>query len=345
MPSSRFPLRVPVGVRAVAFLFVMTAATLSAQPGAAPAKTKGAPPPPRVPAGVVAHRDLAYVAGGHERQKLDLYLPEKSAGPLPVIVWVHGGGWQGGSKNQCRPLADGFVARGYAVASIGYRLSGDAIFPAQLEDCKAAVRWLRARARDYGLDPARFAAWGSSAGGHLVALLGTTGDVPDFDVGAHRDQPSRVQAVVDWFGPTDFNAMDRHAPPGAGLKHDAPNSPESKLIGAPIADPAHRAKVRRADPITYVSAGDPPFLIMHGDADGTVPHHQSVLLYDALAAAGVPVRFVTLAGAGHGTGGFGAPAAAELVASFLDHRLKGADTAAARWPAASRATLPAAAPR
>ncbi len=322
-----------------ATLFLAMSALASAQPGAAKAKTKGAPPPPRVPAGVVAHRDLAYVVGGHERQKLDLYVPEKSGGALPVIVWVHGGGWQGGSKNQCRPLADGFVARGYAVASVGYRLSGEAIFPAQLEDCKAAVRWLRAHARDYGLDPARFAAWGSSAGGHLVALLGTAGDVPEFEVGAHRDQSSRVQAVVDWFGPTDFNAMDRHAPAGAGLKHDSPNSPESKLIGAPIADPANRAKVKRADPVTYVSAGAPPFLIMHGDADATVPHHQSVLLHDALAAAGVPVRFVTLEGAGHGTGGFGTPAAAELVASFLDHRLKGADTAAARWPTASRATL------
>ncbi len=328
---------------ALATLFFAMSAVASAQPGAAKAKTKGAPPPPRVPAGVVAHRDLAYVVGGHERQKLDLYVPEKSGGALPVIVWVHGGGWQGGSKNQCRPLADSFVARGYAVASVGYRLSGEAIFPAQLEDCKAAVRWLRAHARDYGLDPARFAAWGSSAGGHLVALLGTAGDVPEFEVGANRDQSSRVQAVVDWFGPTDFNAMDRHAPPGAGLKHDAPNSPESKLIGAPIADPANRAKVKRADPVTYVSAGAPPFLIMHGDADATVPHHQSVLLHDALAAAGVPVRFVTLERAGHGTGGFGAPAAAELVASFLDHRLKGADTAAARWPIASRAALKAAA--
>src|SRR5204862_2061067 len=137
--------------------------------------------PPRVPDGVKAHRDLVYVEGGHERHKLDLYLPEKAAGPLPLLIWVHGGGWQNGSKDGCPPLRGGYLERGYAVASIGYRLSQHAVFPAQIEDCKAAIRWLRAHAQEYGLDKARFGVWGSSAGGHLVALIGTSGDVKAFD--------------------------------------------------------------------------------------------------------------------------------------------------------------------
>jgi acetyl esterase/lipase len=304
-------------------------------------KTPGAIPQPRVPAGVVAHRDLAYVAGGHERQKLDLYLPREARGPRPVIVWVHGGGWQNGSKAQCRPLAEGFVARGYAVASLGYRLSGHAIFPAQLEDCKAAIRWLRAHARDYGLDPAKFAAWGSSAGGHLVALLGTTGDLREFDVGAHMNESSAVQAVVDWFGPTDFTQMDRAAPLSGKQRHDSPQSPESKLIGGAISDPALAAKVQRANPIRYVSADDPPFLIVHGSADPLVNHHQSELLHAALVAARRPVRLHTIEGAGHGTGGFASPATIGLVATFLEFHLQGKRNAAAEWPADMHSRAPA----
>ncbi len=153
-----------------------------------PTQTSDAPAPQvqtfgpranRVPQGVTAHRDLAYVTSGHDRQKLDLYVPDQPDGPLPLIIWVHGGGWAAGSKDGCPPLRGGYTRRGYAVASIGYRLSGDAIFPAQIEDCKAAIRWLRAHAKEYNLDPDHFAAWGSSAGGHLVALLGTSGNRQD----------------------------------------------------------------------------------------------------------------------------------------------------------------------
>ena len=160
-----------------------------------------------MPDGVKAHRDLVYVGNGHERHKLDLFVPEKADGPLPLIIWVHGGGWQNGSKDGCPPLRDGYTERGYAVASINYRLSGHAVFPAQIEDCKAAIRWLRAHAKEYNLDPQRFGVWGSSAGGHLVALIGTSGDVKEFDVGANLDQSSRVQAVCDYYGPTDFTVF------------------------------------------------------------------------------------------------------------------------------------------
>ena len=274
--------------------------------------------PQRDLAGVTVHRDLAYVENGHARQKLDLYLPEKSAGPLPVIVWVHGGGWATGSKEQCG--AKRFAQQGYAVASIGYRLSGDAIFPAQIEDCKAAIRWLRAHAKDWRLDPAHFAAWGSSAGGHLVALLGTTGETKQFDVGAHLDQSSAVQAVCDFYGPTDLLQMDAHALPGARMKHDAPESPESRFLGGPVQQ--NQEKAARANPITYVSKAAPPFLIVHGSEDTTVSPHQSRLLYEALKSAGVRVRFHTLESAGHGVG-FGGPELEAMVSGFFERHLKG----------------------
>lgn len=289
--------------------------------------------PPPLPAGVTAHRDLAYVSNGHAQQKLDLFVPEKAAAPMPLIVWVHGGAWVSGDKADNPPLRRGFVQRGYAVASLNYRLSGAAIFPAQIEDCKAALRWLRAHAKDYNLDPARIGVWGGSAGGHLVALLGTTGDIKDFDVSGHLDQSSAVQAAGDYFGPTDFVQMDAHAVKGARLIHDSPQSPESRVIGGPIQDPANAAKVQRANPITYVTKGDAPFLIVHGDQDPLVPHHQSELLYAALVEAGVPVRFHTIKGAGHGEG-FGGQDVAGMVVAFFDLHLLGQKTAAADWPVA-----------
>src|SRR5205085_12369694 len=138
---------------------------------------------------------------------LDLYVPEKVQKPLPLLIWIHGGAWMSGSKDSPSPALQ-FTAKGYAVAQVGYRLSQDAKFPAQIHDCKAAVRWLRANAQKYNLDPNKFAAWGASAGGHLVALLGTTGAAAELE-GHVSDlkESSRVQAVVDWCGPTDFLEM------------------------------------------------------------------------------------------------------------------------------------------
>ncbi len=205
-----------------------------------------------------------------------------------------------------------------AVASLDYRLSQDARFPAQIEDCKAAVRWLRANAVKYGLDPERFAAWGASAGGHLAAMLGTTGDVKRFDVGENLDQSSRVQAVVDYFGPTDFLQMDAHRLPN-GQVHDAADSPESQLIGGPIQE--NKEKTALASPIVYVSPDDPPFLIVHGDADPLVPHHQSEILAAALAEAGILPDFHTVKGGGHG--GFKDPAVPAMTRNFLNKNLKG----------------------
>ena len=272
------------------------------------------PAQPNVP-NLVAHRDLEYIPGGHARQKLDLYLPEKAdpSGKKPLIVWVHGGAWLGGSKTPCPALR--FVNQGYAVASINYRLSQHATFPAQLEDCKAAIRWLRANAAQYHIDPNRIGVWGASAGGHLVALLGTTGDVKEFDVGPNAGVSSRVQAVCDFFGPTDFTKMSSFP---STMKHDAPDAPEAKLIGGPVQE--NKDKVRRANPIAYVTKDDPPFLIVHGDKDPLVPRNQSELLYDALKKAGVEATFYTVQGGGHG--GFKDPQVDVLVAQFFQKHLR-----------------------
>jgi acetyl esterase/lipase len=269
---------------------------------------------PNIPEGTRILRDLAYVPEGHERQKLDLYLPGQSEGdnPLPLIVWVHGGAWLGGNKENCPSVR--FLRSGYAAASINYRLSQHAIFPAQIEDCKAAIRFLRTNAEKYNIDPNRIGVWGASAGGHLVALLGTAGDVKEFDKGPNLHVSSRVQAVCDFFGPTDLTKMSAFT---SSMDHDAPDSPESLLIGGPVQE--NKEACMRANPITYVSKDDPPFLICHGDKDMLVPHNQSVLLDDALKKAGVNVKFHTVKDGGHG---FRDPEVDRMVLEFFDKHLK-----------------------
>ena len=265
---------------------------------------QAAEPPPRhpsvtVPEGVRTVRDLAYGQAGGRELALDLYLPPGD-GAKPLIIWVHGGAWRAGDRRGPSP-ALALLADGYAVAQISYRLSQAAKWPAQIEDCKAAVRWLHANAEKYRLDPKRFAVWGSSAGGHLVAMLGTSGGVAALD-GTTNDvkASSSVQAVVDWFGPTDFLQMDKA---GSSMKHDAPDSPESLLIGAPIQE--NKDAAAKANPITYIGRGEapPPFLIMHGTRDPLVPFNQSELLAAALKAAGADVTLRPVPNAGHGFGG------------------------------------------
>lgn len=297
-----------------AYLLVLFCAVAIAQPTNRPQPTQ-ARRVQSLPKGTRALRDVIYVPNGHERQKLDLFIPPGATNPLPLIIWVHGGAWRAGSKEQCPALR--YLQRGYAVASLNYRLSQHAVFPAQIEDCKAAVRWLRAHAKEHGIDPERFAAWGSSAGGHLVALLGTTGGVKQFDVGENLGVSSRVQAVVDFFGPTDFTRMQKHSLTNAPFNHDAADSPESRLIGGAIPD--HQEKAAAASPITYVTQDDPPFLILHGDKDPLVPYQQSELLRDALKQAGVPVTLKIIEGAGHG---FGGREIDQQVAEFFEQQLK-----------------------
>ena len=268
----------------------------------------------RVPPNVKEFKDLEYIPGGHERNKLDLYLPQQleGSGPLPLIVWIHGGAWRAGSKENCRAVR--FLDKGYAVASVNYRLSQHAIFPAQIEDCKAAIRWLRANSGQYGLDPERIGVWGSSAGGHLAALLGTAGDIKEFDVGLNLDVSSRVQAVCDFFGPTDFLQISQS---GSDMDHSAADSPVSQLIGGPIR--RNKEACKRASPINYVTKDNPPFLIIHGSQDKTVPINQSELIYEALTKKKVPVTFHTVLGAGHG---FSNPEVDKMVDDFFDAILK-----------------------
>ncbi len=263
-----------------------------------------------MPAGVTAHRDLVYVEKGHARNVLDLYVP-KSDKPLPLVIWVHGGAWQAGDKANCPAVF--LTEQGFAVASVNYRLSQHAVFPAQIEDCKAAVRWLRASAQKYNLDADRFGAWGASAGGHLVTLLGTSGGEKELEgKGGNPDVSSRVQCVVDYFGPTDFTKM--------GGSHDKVGSPESNLLGGAVQD--QKEKARAANPVTYVDKGDPPFLIVHGDKDPAVPYSQSTLLEEALKKANVPVELVTIKGGGHGGPGFFAPPKRKQVEEFFSKHLR-----------------------
>jgi acetyl esterase/lipase len=265
------------------------------------------------------HRDLEYVKGGHERNKLDLYLPAKADGLLPLILWVHGGAWQGGTKDN--PPALPFLSRGYAVASINYRLSQHAQFPAQIEDCKAAIRWLRAHAKTYNLDPDRIGVWGASAGGHLVALLGTTGTIKELEGnGGNGDQSSRVQCVVDWFGPSDLLKMGEQSGPNSQLDHNSPNAPEAKLVGGAVQE--NKEAAAKASPVTYVDKEAAPFLIMHGDKDRVVPYQQSEELAAALKKAGAPVTLKKIEGAGHGGPEFAQPENRRLIADFFDRHLK-----------------------
>jgi acetyl esterase/lipase len=268
--------------------------------------------PEALPKGVAVTRDLAYVPDGHARQKLDLYLPEqKPDAPLPVIVWIHGGAWRQDDKAPTPAVP--FVTRRYALASINYRLSQDAKFPAQIHDCKAAIRWLRAHARDYDLDPERIGVWGISAGGHLAALLGTAGGVKSLEgTAGNLDQSSRVQAVSDWFGPIDFLHM--------GPSHDSFYSPESELLGGPVQE--NNQAAIRASPLTYLTKDAPPFLIEHGDKDDSVPIGQGEAFAAALQQAGVAVTFHRAKGLGHGGPEFFNAENVALLRKFFDEHLK-----------------------
>jgi acetyl esterase/lipase len=296
--------------------------------------------PAPVPAGVTVIRNQVYAKAGTVDLLLDLYRPEKHEGaPLPVVLWVYGGAFRAGSKDDGQTAGATWLAtKGYAVAAFNYRLSQVAIFPAQIHDCKAAVRWLRAHAAKYGLDAAHIAAFGPSAGGHLSALLGTSGGVAELEGElGNLEHSSRVQAVVDFFGPTDFLQMDAHAPQG-GMKHDPADSPESQLVGGAIQQ--NKDKVARANPITYITPDDPPFLILHGDRDPLVPVHQSDLLFEALQKAGVLVIYHKIVGAGHGGPHFQTPEVRAIVLAFLDRHLKVTNSAAGAVSATRRPSPP-----
>lgn len=274
--------------------------------------------------------DVEYARVGGEPLLLDFLEPtDGSPGPWPLIIYIHGGGWTSGTHNPpYAPYLSTARASGFAVASVQYRLTSEAglwgtesvTFPAQIHDVKGAIRYLRKNAALFDVDPARFAAWGPSAGGHLAALVGTSGDGAAIEgtIGGNNDVSSRVQAVVDYYGPTDILNMqlDVRTPPGSSLNHDAPNSAESKLIG--FSGPGEGIGVLRANqanpnppfpelmvlvsqvnPITWVSPDDPPFFIVHGENDVVVPILQSQRLSDALTSGTVAHTFTRVPGMGH----------------------------------------------
>ncbi len=266
---------------------------------------------PQVPEGTRVEKDLEYGPHG-VGNKLDLYLPEKADAPLPLDIWIHVGGWEAGNKDDGIEGL-GLLKHGHAVASINYRLSQEAKYPAQIEDCKAAVRFLRANAKKYGLDPDHFGVIGASAGGHLVALLGTTAGVKELEGdGPNKDVSSAVQAVVDWFGPTDMLKMKEQAKDQPDLKPvfdaDSADGPVGRLFGGPVQE--NKDKAETANPIHYITKDAAPFLIMHGDKDNIVPLAQSRILDEALKAAKVripPCWWSSKESNGHGGPGFTTP--------------------------------------
>jgi len=273
------------------------------------------------------HRDMRY-AELSPFQTLDLYVPDDAApaGGWPIVIFIHGGAWMMCDKRDIQlggPLS--LLGRGYAVASINYRLSSEAVFPAQIHDVKAAIRCLKARAGELGIDGGRLAVWGASAGAHLASLAGTSTGVPlleDRSLG-WADQNSSVRAVVSFFGPTDFLMMDSYlGETGAGVPdHSAADSPESKLLGAQITEIP--ALVRAADPQTWLTPSVPPFFFAHAPRDPIVPVQHSVVFAARITAvAGVGrarLRFVE--GAGHAGPEFDDAGLLAEVADFLDTTL------------------------
>jgi len=253
---------------------------------------------------------------------LDLRGALAGSGPRPLLVWIHGGGWQSGSHNQMPASAADLRSQGISVASIGYRLSGQATFPAQIHDCKAAIRWLRAHADELQIDPTRVAVWGSSAGGHFACLVATSGNEPllEGDVGGNTEFSSAVIAAGVYFGPSDILQMQPDCSlqaVGCSGNHDAPDSAESKLLGVvgpseglawlranidnPVAPFPQLAQLARdVNPITHLDPADPPMYIAHGDRDTTVPLNQSVRVRDAATSMGVEVVYEVAPGFGHG---------------------------------------------
>jgi acetyl esterase/lipase len=267
-------------------------------------------------------------------QQLDVYLPDEGEGPFPVIVSIHGGAFMGCDKAdvQVLPMLEG-LKRGYAVVAVNYRLSWEAKFPALVHDVKAAVRWIRANARCYHLDPDRIAAWGGSAGGYLASMLGTSARVPeleDLSLG-NAEQPSHVQAVVAWFSPTDFLKMDeqlaeRGLLPELGTEHSGANSPESLLLGEQITRVSELVKA--ANPETYITPAAPPFFLQHGTLDDVVPVQMSINLavkLEQVLGKG-RVQLELLEGAGHGDPQFETPDNVKKVLDFLDKHMNKSPT-------------------
>jgi acetyl esterase/lipase len=262
-------------------------------------------------------KDVAYVADGHRQQRLDIFLP-RNPGPHPLIVYVHGGAWRAGTK-QDMPLGS-LIEEGFAVASVDYRLSTVAPFPAQMHDIKAAIRYLRAHAAEYGFDAKRFAVAGSSAGGHLAALTGVSNGNAELEgkLGAHRDQSSYVQAIMSFFGASNLQTIL-----GQSTEHGlSVRVPALQLLlgGQPDEKPA---LAKLASPVAHVDAHVPPLLLIHGDADPQMPFEQSRELEAAYRKVGRPVELHVIHGGVHGGRQFYDDERIALMRAFLAKHLGG----------------------
>jgi acetyl esterase/lipase len=257
--------------------------------------------------------DVVFGKGGDKDLKLDLAMPKEGAGPFPVVVYIHGGAWRSGTRQDCSPSLEPLAARGYVAVTIDYRLVGDARFPAQIEDCKAAIRWLRASAKKYKIDPERIGVVGFSAGAHLACLLGTTTKEDGLEgSGGNADESSRVQAVVSFFGPTDFTTRT--------WDDEVEKNLLVPFIGASFAD--RPELYRKVSPIIYVRKDAPPFLFFHGTEDKLVAVRQSEVMLEKLKTVAVPAELVKLEGEGHGLHGDNVRKSFDKMFQFLDGRLK-----------------------
>lgn len=262
-------------------------------------------------------RDLPYATiDGHDLL-LDVYLPETKT-PAGLIVWVHGGAWRAGSKEDLD--LRGMVDKGWAIGSMNYRLSTAARFPAQAHDIKAAIRFLRAHAREFGYPASRFVISGSSAGGHLAALVGVTNGLAELEgtLGEHRDESSAVQAIVVLFGASNLTTiLQQSTPHGLDVRKPAL---DLLLGGQPEAVPE---LARLASPVFQVDANDPPMLWLHGDQDPQMPVNQGLEMQGVYEEFGRPIVFQAVHGFGHGGSGFSDEAALTLIDTFLRKQLDG----------------------
>jgi acetyl esterase/lipase len=258
-------------------------------------------------------KDIVFAKAGAAELKLDLAMPQDGEGPFPAVLCIHGGGWVGGDRTQMAQTIGTLAGRGYVAVSPDYRLAPRDRFPAPVEDCKAAVRWLRANAKKYKVDPDHIGAVGFSAGGHLACLLGVTdrGDGLEGE-GGNPDESSRVQAVVSFFGPTDLTKR--------WWTKDAETANLVPLLGGTLEEKAEA--YRKASPAAYAGKHAAAFLFFHGTEDRTVPPGQSQALADKLKEAGASARLVTLEGEGHGWRGEKLRKSIEQMLAFLDENLK-----------------------
>ena len=279
--------------------------------------------------GVTAHHGVEFaIVEGFRPLLLDLYQPAAGSASGAAIVYIHGGGWAVGTRRRFgrafiswspTPL-DLLAQAGFVVATIDYRLSGEATFPAQLHDVKAAIRWMRANANRLGVDPARVVAWGESAGGHLAVLAGLTGDRPELegDVGEFITESSAVSGVVDWYGPMNLLSLSSQHAPDSDKRPDDADSWESTMVGAALqADPTRSSA---ASPIAYVDGQALPIQIHHGTADTFVPFAQSVEFVEAFRLAGGTVEFVEVEGSDHFW--IGAPDISAIFEASLEFALR-----------------------